>query len=191
MVNDPLLTPVPPAPHVLTNWREALGYITNRSLDVATSFQEIGRAEGLRRQALALALPTITATGAATYQFVKQDYVVNGVLVTPTNPVVTGQLTASLPVLAPRAWYGIKTAEMGVTSAKLSFDDKRARCSRRVASAIVTVFTAERVAEINRVGLRSALERHDLTQRKFRLGDATQLDVCARSRTPRARAPRW
>src|SRR6185436_17046256 len=47
----------------------------------------------------------------------------------------------------------------------------------RVASAVIAVVTAERVAELNRIGLRSALERLDLTSRKKGLGAATGLDV--------------
>ncbi len=46
-----------------------------------------------------------------------------------------------------------------------------------VASAIIGVVTAERVAELNRVGTRNALERLDIAQKKRTLGSATTLDV--------------
>src|SRR5262245_3175910 len=69
-VNDPLLAPVPPAPHVLHNWREAITLIMARSVDLAIAVQEVERSEGLARQALALALPTLTATGTVTGQLV-------------------------------------------------------------------------------------------------------------------------
>lgn len=174
-VNDPLLTPVPPPPHVLASWREALNIISARSADLAVATQEVQRAEGLQRQALAAALPSLNATGTLTQQL----------LFSPAPPfdkflnrtAVQGQLTASLPILAPRAWYNIKTVEMSANSTKMSMEDKRRTVLGGVANAIVGVYTAERVAEINRVGLRSSLERLDLTRRKFRLGDGTQLDV--------------
>jgi outer membrane protein TolC len=180
-VNDPLLTPVPAPPHVLASWREALTMIANRSVDVAVAMQEIQRAEGLARQALALALPTITATGSITGQIITGSgtTIVNGVPValTSTNPSLLASISASQPILAPRAWYGIRTADMGISSSKLSVEDKRRTVLAVVASSIVAVFTAERVADINRNGLRSSLERLDLTRRKFRLGDGTKLDV--------------
>ena len=179
-VNDPQLAPVPPAPHVLASWREALTLIANRSVDVAVAMQEIQRAEGLARQALALALPTITATGSITGQIITGTIIVPpqpGFSVPSTNPSLLATLSASQPILAPRAWYGIKTADMGITSSRLSVEDKRRTVLAVVASSIVAVFTSERVVEINRNGLRSSLERLDLTRRKFRLGDGTKLDV--------------
>lgn len=149
--------------------------ISARSVDLATATQEVARAEGLSRQALAAALPTINATGTLTEQLLYSPAPTFAAFINRT--AVQGQLTASLPVLAPRAWYGIKTADMSVASAKLSAEDKRRTVLAGVANAIVSVFTAERVAEINRVSLRSSLEQLDLTRRKFRLGDGTQLDV--------------
>ncbi|MFT3763934.1 MAG: TolC family protein [Minicystis sp.] len=174
-VDDPLLAPVPPPPRVLGSWREALTLISARSVNLANAVQEVSRAEGAARVALAGALPTLNATGTLSHQILFQPATFSSMY--SANPSVQGQLTASLPILAPRAWYGIKTAGMSVDSAKLSVEDKQRTVLAGVANAIVAVFTAERVAEINRVSLKSSLERLDLTRRKFRLGDGTQLDV--------------
>lgn len=196
-VDDPLLAAVPPAPHTLNNWKEALTMIMSRSIDLAIAVQEVQRAEGSARQALALALPTITATGTITGQLITPDK--SGATTTPftatiggmkvsgsfdvaaspaaTNPTVTGSIIATQPILAPRAWYGIRTAEMGVASARFTVEDKKRTVFAGVANSIVTVFTTERVAELNRTGLRSALERLDLTRRQFKLGNGTRLDV--------------
>jgi outer membrane protein TolC len=46
-----------------------------------------------------------------------------------------------------------------------------------VANAIVSVVTAERAAELNRLGLRSTLELLDLTTRRQKLGSGTMLDI--------------
>src|SRR5690606_27913676 len=55
--------------------------------------------------------------------------------------------------------------------------------------AIVGVVTAERVAELNRLGLRNALTRLELTTRKTALGSGTGLDVIrARQDVETARA---
>lgn len=61
--------------------------------------------------------------------------------------------------------------------AKLSVVDRRRVLITNVAAAIVSVFTAERVSEINRVGLKTSLERLELTRRRTRLGSGTRLDV--------------
>lgn len=174
-VNDPLLTPVPAPPKVLASWRDALTIINARSADLAIATQEVQRAEGLARQALASALGSITATGSLTHQILFSPAPAFAAFF--TNPAIQGSITATLPILAPATWYNARSAYMSVNSSKLSVEDKRRTVLGGVANAIVAVFTAERVAEINRVSLRSALERLDLTRRKFRLGDGTQLDV--------------
>jgi outer membrane protein TolC len=173
-INDPLLATVPPPPHLLGSWRDALTLISSRSVELAIAEQEIARAQGLSRQALAGALTSVNATGSMTYQLLQDN--ATGPLAR-ANPTIAGSLTVSQPILAPRAWYAIGTAELSVKSAKLSVEDKRRTSLAQVAEAIVGVYTGERVAEISRVGLRSSLERLDLAQRKARLGDGTRLDV--------------
>ncbi len=100
-----------------------------------------------------------------------------GAAVTSNGPLAQISLSVSQPILAPRAWYGIKTAKLNVKAVQQSTDDKRRTILAQVASSIVAVYTAERVAEINRVALRSSLQRLSLAERKSRLGDGTRLDV--------------
>ncbi len=59
----------------------------------------------------------------------------------------------------------------------LNVADVKRQIALRVANGMVAVVTAERLAELNRVGLRNALERLALTQRRAELGSATGLDV--------------
>ena len=174
-LDDPLLALVEPALHQLSSWREAVTMINSRSVDLGIAVQEIERAKGSARQALALALPTITASGSFTEQLLTGTPPPG--IESVANPTLQGQLTASQPLLDPRAWYGIKTADMGVTSAKLSAADKKRTVLTGVVNGIVSVVIAERVAEINRASLRSALERLALIRRQAALGTATRLDV--------------
>ena len=67
-LDDPLLAPVEPAQQQLSSWREAVIMINLRSVDLGIAVQEVERARGGARQALALALPTITASGSLTKQ---------------------------------------------------------------------------------------------------------------------------
>jgi multidrug efflux system outer membrane protein len=172
-VNDPMLTSVPPASKVLNNWKEALGFIMSRSTSLATAVQEVEKAEGNARVALAAALPSINGTVTITGQLITPPA---GTSPLP-NPLVSGALQVTQPVLAPRQWYAIRTAELGITSNKFAMEDQKRTIFAGVASSIITVFTAERTAEINRNGLKSALQVLDLTQRQFKLGTATRLDV--------------
>jgi outer membrane protein TolC len=95
------------------------------------------------------------------------------------SPDVTGvgTINFSQPILALRAWHQMGTARVSKEASKLSLDDVKRNLALNVANALVGVITAERVAEINRVGLQQALARLDLTTRKQRLGAATGLDV--------------
>lgn len=189
-IHDPLLEPVPPAAHVLAGWRDALTLVASRSVELTIALQEIERSEGLTRQALGAALTTVTATGTIKHDFIRQDVTTvdygasaaAGSVVTNTSTVppvaqAIASLTASQPIFAPRAWHAIGTARRSVQIARLSADNVRRTILTTVANAIVGVVTAQRVAEINRVGLKNALERLELSRRKTRLGSGTRLDV--------------
>jgi outer membrane protein TolC len=174
-LDDPLLAPVEPAPHQLASWREAVTLVNSRSVELGIAVQEVERARGNARQALALTLPTITASGSLTAQLLTAALPPG--TESTANPSLQGQLAVSQPILAPRAWYGLKTSKMGVASAKLSVADKKRTVLTGVVNGIVSVVIAERVAEINRTSLRSALDRLALTRRQAALGTATRLDV--------------
>lgn len=182
-VKDPLLAPVPPPQTMLADWRQVLTLINSRSSELQIADAEVERASGLARQALGRALPSITATGQVGYELNRSSgpTIVGGV---PTTGTITrstlsagADLTVRQPVLALRTWYSIGTARLGIKAAKLSADDQRRIILANVASLVLSVVTAERVSEVNRVGLRSSLERLELTQRRARLGTGTKLDV--------------
>jgi outer membrane protein TolC len=170
-VNDPLLAPIPPAAHQLNSFHDALTTIAARSTDLAIQMQEVERAEGASRQALAAALTTVNGQASISQSLLAGS---SGATNGPTAQI---SLSASQPILAPRAWYAIKTARLNVKAVEQSTDDKRRTILAQVATSIVSVYTAERVAEINRSSLTSALQRQNLAERKTKLGDGTRLDV--------------
>lgn len=188
-VDDKMLAPIPrPAKEVAT-WEEALRYVRSRSTDLDLAVQDVVRAEAQQRVALAGALPTINATGAYTHNFLTNDVptpvgfdlasggVTYNNITTPSPNYVNGSITASQPVLALRAWSVIKTARIARDAAVLGLDDTKRLIALNVANSIVGVVTAERIAELNRLGLRNALQRLELTARKTNLGGGTGLDV--------------
>jgi len=176
-VDDPALTPVPAATKNISGFQEVLTLISNQSTALRIAKLEIVRAEGQRRQALAGVMPSMTGTGQVSVQLLDQTTTVAGQPFTASkDPTASLSLSVSQPFSA-RAWYGIGTADEVVTGTKLSAEDARRTAIATVANAIVNVVTSERIAEVNRVGLRSALERLELTKRKKRLGSGTDLDV--------------
>lgn len=187
-VDDPMLAPVPRATTEIATWEEALQHVRAHSTDLRIASDTVLRAEAQQRVALAGALPSLTGQAAFTHSLITKNMVQpigigpDGAVqyktfITPNTDFLTGQLTAVQPVLAPRAWYGIGTAKVGREAARLSFEDAKRQIALGVANSIVGVVTAERIAELNRLGLRNALVRLSLTTQKSKLGAATGLDV--------------
>ncbi len=186
-VNDKMLATVPSARVNIRSWDEALQHIRARSTDMRIAMQEVARAEAQSRVALAGALPSLNGTVAYTHNLITNEGAqFTGVSAGQANirPVrvpfpdfATGSLQLVQPVLALRAWYTIGTREVAEDAARLSLDDAKRVIALTVANAIVAVVTAERIAELNRNGLRNALVRLELTDRKMALGSLTGLDV--------------
>jgi len=204
-IDDPMLAPMPPPRRLIGTWEETLELLRGRSTDLRTAYDEVVRAEGQVRTALAATLLTVTGTATFAHQIAGSTGLTTG---TPANlpalPGFTASQTASLvtalsdsfqglgstptdqiilgaqatqPIIALQAWHSHKTAKINVDAARLSFEDMKRTIALSVANDLIAVITAERVAELNRVGTRSALERLDLSRRKHGLGAASRLDV--------------
>lgn len=199
-IDDPMLQPPPRAKTEIGTWQEALQHVRARSTDLKIAVQQVEAAEGQSRVALAGALTTINGTGTYIHNIITNtSFIFAGIgpdgkaltrpIPTPFNDYVTGTIGAIQPVFAPRAWYAIGTADRSIDVAKLSVEDAKRTIALGVANAIVGVVTAERVAELNRLGLKNALTRLELTTRKAALGGGTGLDVVrARQDVETARA---
>ena len=179
-----MLAPQQPAVHSLRSWGEALGLLSARQTELQIAMLEIERARGSAREALGRTLPTLTATGIFTHHFIRSDTQTfdvesGGLLPTtvPISPVVTGSLTASVPILALREWYGVETAERAVEASRQRADDVERRTLANAAAAVLGVVTAEKLGEVNRNGLRASLERLELEQRRQKNQIGKRLDL--------------
>lgn len=187
-IDDPMLAPPARAKTEIANWEEALKHVRARSTDLRIALQEIQRAEGQARVAFAGVLPTINGTAQYTHNIITNPSVQfagrtpAGLPITrpvraPFPDFVTAQAQIIQPVIAPRAWYAIGTADIAIDVSKITVDEAKRTIALAVANAMVGVVTAERVAELNRLGLKNALTRLELTSRRAALGGGTGLDV--------------
>lgn len=186
-IDDPMLQPPPRAKTEVSNWEDALKHVRARSTDLRIALQEIERAEGQSRVAFAGVLPTINGSAAYTHNLIANETqqfarAADGGFTTrpvrtPFPDFLTAQAQILQPVIAPRAWYAIGTADRAIDVSKISVDEAKRTIALAVANAMVAVVTAERVAELNRLGLKNALTRLELTTRRAALGGGTGLDV--------------
>ncbi|NTX07592.1 TolC family protein [Myxococcus sp. CA040A] len=203
-VSDPLLTPMPPAPIQVKSWEEALEMVRQSSTDLRTALAQVESAAGQARIALAGLLPVITGTVGVQYNVLDPDSttfigggtgggVGGGVgggigggvgggtgtdsALRPTQPPFAGILSASVPLFDLQAIDARRTAREAQRAAAWSLAETRRQLSGALARALVQVAAQERLAEVNRVNLRTALERLALAQRRLDLGAGTRLDV--------------
>jgi multidrug efflux system outer membrane protein len=191
-VDDPMLTPVPPANRLVSSWKEALEMLAARSLDLRNAADQILSAEAQSRIALAAALPTLTGLGSGTHNFITNTIPAGTTVAqvtttgqvgisegtrTPTPNYLNGSLALTQPLLAIEAWHTIGTAHVSEDVARFNADDLRRTLAISVGTDLVNVVAAERVAELNRVALENALQQLVLTQTKARHGAANGLDI--------------
>jgi outer membrane protein TolC len=171
-----MLAPVAAPRHLLSSWQEAVAYLRARSTDLRIALDQVLQAEAQTRIALAAYLPTINGTGTLTHNFLTTTPF-PGANPVPFATYASGSITASQPLINAQNFDQISIDELGEDAATLSVDDKKRTLALSVANQIVSVVTAERSAEINRVGLKVALEQLEITKRKQELGAANGLDV--------------
>jgi multidrug efflux system outer membrane protein len=193
-VDDPMLAPVPPPRRVISSWGEAQQLLVMRSTNLKTALAQVLQAEGQTLVALAQYLPSLggcaggssappgCGNGAFVHQLVTRTTVQN-VTGEPSSSIVpipntfSGSLTISQDIINFQEFDQIAINELMEDSSRMTVEDTRRTLDLSLANQLVTVVTAERSAEINRTGLRVALEQFELTRRKEALGAATLLDV--------------
>lgn len=175
-LEDPLLAPAPRAKRELSSWDEAHQLLKASSTDERSAVAGVERAQGEWRQALGVLLPNARLTVSGLYDVLNPATPLAGT-VNPTSPLATAGVSASQSVIDLSAWRGLWATNAGRGRAEAEVRDVRRRVTQGLARALVAVVAAERVAELNRVGLAQALERAALTERTKQLGAATQVDV--------------
>lgn len=184
-VTDPMLEPIAGAEEVLGSWQQALKLVQSRSTSIATARARIVEANARSRQVLSNSLPEIAANGSVRRQllfgtgtnFIPGAGLQPNVRIPFPPTVWNAGVSLRQPVFDLRSWYDISTSESATEAAVVSAEDTERQALGLLADTIVTVITAERLAEVSRVSLRSNLSTLDLTQRRMRLGAASSVDV--------------
>lgn len=183
-VDDPLLEPLAPATHQLQTWDEALQLVRERSTDDRSAVAGFERAQAQSRQALAALLPNARLSGSVTLDLLNpsRPAMAGGTGSLPpesgaTSPLGVATVTLSQSLVDVGAWRGRDAAQAGERAAQATVEDVRRRLTQGLVQALVAETAAERVAQLNREGLRLALEREALTERARQIGTATELDV--------------
>ncbi len=184
-VSDPLLAPAVRAPRELGSWSEAKALAKQNSIDERNAMAAVERAQGRWRQSLGALLPNGRLAVGVTYDVLNPTVVTSLLNVSsavlarapPTSPMGSMTITLSQAVVDLAAWKGLSAADASRDAARLIEEDTRRRVTQGLARSLVAVVAAERVAELNRIGLRQALERAALITRTQQLGAATQVDV--------------
>ncbi|ATB30822.1 TolC family protein [Melittangium boletus] len=191
-VSDPQLAPVPPAPVRMESWDQALQLLRQRSTELGNALARVESARGQRRVALAGLLPslngnvsvqhnllgpTVAQVGAGAGAGAGVGTGTGSTAFTTTSPLGTGTLTAAVALFDLQSVHSLRAADATRRASELSLDETRRQLTLTLAQALAQVASSERIAEVNRVNLRSALERLALARRRLELGAGTRLDV--------------
>ena len=179
-VSDPLLETPPPPTHVLESWQQALQLVRDQSVSMRLARVNVQRAEAQVRTALAPALPQLIGTAGVTKYLLKGEAVdaAGNTFSIPNQSLIwSAQLALTVPIFRPFAWSNYGSAKDAVDASRLSAKEIERQVVGGFASVIVTVVTAERLAEVSRTSLRAALSTLDLTKRRAALGASNTLDV--------------
>jgi outer membrane protein, multidrug efflux system len=174
-VDDPMLVEPPPAPRELRSWQEALRLLRTQAPSLRTALARVDVAAARARQSLAAALPVLLGSGQAGFELIRGTR--NGERVPENAFGATGQLDLRIPIFAPKAWYDHGTAKRAIEQTRLEVSEIERQIVAALADAIVNAVTGERLAEVTRVSLKSALSTLDLNKRRAALGASSTLDV--------------
>ncbi len=206
-VADPMLAAVPPPRRVLSSWKEALDLLRARSTTLRVSLDQVLQAEAQTILALAQYLPWAggcsggsnplggCANGSYTHQLItnkvapsNNSQLLPGSTLPPSD-LFNASISFSQDIINVQEFDQISINELGEKVSRLSVADTKRTLELSLANDIVSVVTAERSADLNRIGLHVALEQLEITRRKLALGAATGLDeVRAKQNVANARA---
>jgi len=177
-VDDPMLAPADSAPREIATWQQALELVRTHAPRYLSAVQRVLQAEARSRSALAGVLPVLNGEAKYTHEFLTEESTMGGrTIEAPIDDVLNFGATLRVPVVNLRAIRGVGTGERAERVAELSLADERRQIAETVVDTMLSTLATVRVAELNRQGLRAALERLGLASARQQYGRGTLLDV--------------
>lgn len=168
----------PAAPREIGTWQEALQLVRTHAPRYLSAVQRVQQAEASSRVALAGVLPVLTGEGKYTHQFLTEEVDMGGrTTEVPIDDVLSVGATLRVPLVDVRAIRGLGTGDRLERAAQLDLADERRQIAESVVDTMLSTLATARVAELNRQGLRAALERLTLASARQQFGRGTLLDV--------------
>ena len=172
--------PAPPGPPPATrvSWQQALELAAAHNTSTLVAAQEIKRAEALVREARAAWLPTLTGNGSYT-RISGGDRVFgmapNSVVTTYGN-TWNGNLSLTVPLLAPAAWANDWHAQDAREVSKLNAADVRRQLATAVGRTYLTVILEHRQIEVAVRARDTAKVHYDYAHTRLGLGLGNGVD---------------
>ena len=163
------------APEPRLTLEEAVQRALQRSPTVEVARAGIDRAEGLLREVRAGSFPTLY--GNAVYTRLDADRVTSTGAIAVPKSQLQGNLTLSVPLLAPQRWLQWDHAGEQVEVARFSAEDVRRSVAVAVARAYLAVFAQHRAVSINELSASNAREHQAFAKARFDAGSGNRLDV--------------
>jgi multidrug efflux system outer membrane protein len=182
VIDDPMLVAPPESPRTIASWDDALALVRQQSPDYVAGLQSVLRAEAQTRLALSQLLPTVNGAVSYTHQFLTESFSLSTTGAGPTFQSPAADVfglaaTLNVPLVNVRGIYAQSTAKRAAEAAKGTFEDTRRQIAVSLVHSMLATLASERASELNRVGLRAALERLELARTKVRFRQGTALDV--------------
>jgi outer membrane protein TolC len=173
-----MLAPPAGAPREINSWQQALQLVRMHAPRYLSAVQRVQQAEARSRIALAGVLPVLTGEGRYTHQFLTDEVNLGGDTVeVPIDDVFNVGATLRVPLVDVRAIRGLGTGKRAIKTAELDLADERRLIAQTVVDTMLSTLATARVAELNREGLRAALERLALATARQQFGRGTLLDI--------------
>lgn len=176
-----------PAPLRRIGFAEAVELAKTRSYTLAVARGDLERTEALLKQARAASLPLLTVNGTYTRLDADRTFGTGDMqrLVAGANQF-NGNLTLSVPLLAPSRWAQWLHAADAVTVQKIAMEDVRRTVAVAAARAYLSVLSQRRVFEVAERAHVTARAHFDFANARFTGGLGNRLDVVRAEQEQRA-----
>jgi outer membrane protein TolC len=152
---------------------EAVGRALARNPSIAAAAAEIDRAQALVREAQAAYFPTVVGNGA--YTRLDSDRVVGGRVTADTNQLA-GNVTATLPLIAPVARADTAHARENVRVTELGAADVRRQIAQAAARTYLSVVAQHRLVAVAETARESAKAHYEYAHTRFTGGVGRSID---------------